>query len=615
MRQRTGAALPVLLFVAVVLGLSVLLLRIRPSSTEAAPVNHPAAPVGDETAGQLTPVLRSARLPQNASIEVSIALVEDPASARYYEDSTHYRRALDTWAQVLEATGATLRRVSPTDIARDTSDVIVVPAAPCLSAPTRAAMLGAASRGRGVIFSGLTGTRDGACRSIGYGLLASLTGASRADTLGSATPSFITMPAGSALSLDVPPGSRVELRPAPHVAVRHGARAAYYSDRDLNPMAIRKELVDGAIIHDVNDGRRVAYFGFELDAVVDRAWESGIIALVVRNAVALAAGVPLASPDAWPAGYAAAAVIAQDVEDEFHHARHAVDSLQASGATGTFFLVSEIAIQHALLVAEMAEIGEIASHSENHHALGGPLGAQRRRLDRTQEQLQALTGERVRGFRPPEERFDERTLAAWRQAGGTYLFGATDGRSASPELVMVGNSPFALVGRIADDDFLTVRRAGITDPVRLADDQIAAFTKSLALGGLYIMSYHSNMMARPATAPAIGMVARALQAREDVWLTTMADVTEWWTVRHTTETTVDRTDDDMLTLTVRNGGSAPLMPSTVAMTLPRGARASSASSGALLPAPAAMARIPVPRLGGGEVFRSVITLSGGAHAD
>ena len=614
MRQRRGAALPILLFVAVVLGLSVLLLRIR-SSTEAAPVIHPAAPVGDETATQLTPVLRPARLPETAARSVRVALVDDPASARFHGDSTQYGRALDVWAEVLAGTGATVHRVSPADIARDASEVIVVPSAPCLSPSTRAAMLGAAARGRGVIFSGLTGTRDAGCRSIGYGLLAALTGASLADTLGSGMPSFITLPSGSALTLDVPPGARVELKPAPHVAVRHGARSAYYSDRDLNPVAIREGLVDGAVVHDVSDGRRVAYFGFELDAVVERGWEQGIIALLVRNAVALAAGVPLASPEAWPSGYAAAAVIAQDVEDEFHHARHAIDSLAASGATGTFFLVSEIAEQHAALVGDMAKLGEIASHSENHHALGGPLGAQRERLNRTQEQLEALTGDRVRGFRPPEERFDERTLAAWRQAGGTYLFGATDGRSASPELVMVGDSPFALVGRIADDDFLTVRRAGITDPERLAADQIAAFRKSLALGGLYIMSYHSNMMARPETAPAIGIVARALQARDDVWLTTMAEVTGWWTVRHGVEATIERTGGAILTLTVRNRATDSLRPSTVQVTLPRGARATAASSGTLLPAPAEMARVSMPGLGAGDVFRTDITLAGASRAN
>ena len=613
MRQRTGAALPALLFIAVVLGLSVLLLRVRPAA-QAAPQTHLAAPVGDETASRLTPVLRPARLPAGGAADVRVALVRDPASARFHDDSTRYERTLDLWATAVGASGATVRLVAPAQLAADTIDVIVVPGAPCLSPATRAALLGAASRGRGVIFTGLTGTRDGGCRTIGFGLLASLTGASRADTLGAGVASFITLPSGSPLTFDVPPGARVELKPAPHVAVRHEARDGYYSDHDLNPLDSAHALLDGALVHEMGDGRRVAYLGFELETVVDRAWEQGIIALVLRNAIAFAAGVPLASPGAWPRGYDAAAVIAQDVEDEFRHARHAVDSLNAAGATGTFFLVSEIAVGHPALVDEMAAVGEIASHSENHRVFGGPVGVQRNRLNRTQEQLEMLTGQRVRGFRPPEERFDERTLAAWRQAGGTYLFGATNGRSASPELVMIDDSPFVLVGRTADDDFLAVRRAGITDPSRLAADQLSAFEKSRALGGLYIMSYHSNMMARPATAPAIGMVARALQAEERVWLTTLGDVAEWWLARHAAEVSVENLGD-RLRLTMRNGAAQPLNASTVLLSMPRGARAIGTSSGSVLASSEGMARVPVPQLAAGETFGATITLARGTNAN
>jgi len=137
-RQRNGAALPALLFAAVVLGLSVLLLRIRPA-TEASPTAHLAAPTGDETASRLTPVLRSARLPAGGPADVRVALVRDPASARFHDDSTRYQRTLDLWMTALGATGAKVRLVAPSELAADTNDVIVVPGAPCLSSATRAA--------------------------------------------------------------------------------------------------------------------------------------------------------------------------------------------------------------------------------------------------------------------------------------------------------------------------------------------------------------------------------------------------------------------------------------------------------------------------------------------
>ena len=610
MRHRSGNILPALLFAIVVIALSVLLLRAR-SSSEAAPATYAPAPVGDETALRLTPVLRASRLPDGAA--VTVALVRDGASAVYYDDSTRYDRALDIWATALERTGARVRRVAPSELARDTSDVLVVAAAPCLTPATRSAMLGAASQRRGVIFTGLTGTRDAGCRSVGYGLLASLTRATRADTLPSGASPFVTVPAGSPLAMDVPPGARVELMPAPHVAVRQRGRDAYYSDRDLNPSTSGMDFVDGAVVHVLGDGRRVAYFGFELGTVVDRPWEHAIVDLLIRNAVALAAGVPLASPDAWPWGYRTAAVIAQDVEDEFANARHTVDSLNAAGAPGTFFLVSDLAGAHDDLVADMARLGEIGTHSESHAAFGGPVEVQRSRLERTQEQLSEMVGGPVLGLRPPEERFDVATLLAWRQAGGLYVFGATDGRSASPELVELDGGPFVLIGRTADDDFLTVRRAGITDPARLATDQLEAFEKSRALGGLYIMSYHSNMLSRPETAPAIGTVARRLRAERGVWLTTTADVAEWWLARHALDLSVAQSDSGALTVTARNTGKHPLPRSTVTVTLPRGARAV-ADSAPELRTPAGTARVALPRLPAGMTHTTVLTLAGATDA-
>ena len=613
MRRRPGGVLPGLLIAVVVIGLSVLLLRAR-SSSEAAQVVHTPAPVGSETAVRLTPVLRPAILPRPAGTAVRVTLVRDAASERYFDDSTSYDRALEVWEAALARIGAEVRRIAPEQLARDSSDVIVVAAAPCLSAETRAAMLDAGARGQGVIFTGMTGTRDAGCRSIGYGLLASLTGASGADTLPSEERwPFVTVPAGSPLALDVPPAARLELMPAPHVAVRLVGRDAYYSDRDMNPAPAGDALVDGAVIHDMTNARRVAYLGFELGTVVDRPWERGIADLIVRNAVALAAGVVIASPDPWPNGSVAAAVIAQDVEDEFQNARHAVDSLEAAGAPGTFYLVSDLAAEHPELVTEMAAIGEIGTHSESHVAFGGPLEAQRSRLERTQEQLTELAGEPIDGLRPPEERFDEATLAAWRQAGGSYVFGATNGRSSSPELVDVGGDPFVLIGRTADDDFLTVRRAGIVDPAQLTSDQLAAFEKSRALGGLYILAYHSNMMSRPASAPAIGAIARELRSAPDVWLTTMGEVADWWRIRHDVEVAVEQSSPGILALSIRNGAGRDMPPSSVTLMLPRGGRATGVSGATLLSADAGTARVSVPRLAAGQTIHARLTIAGGSN--
>jgi peptidoglycan/xylan/chitin deacetylase (PgdA/CDA1 family) len=516
---------------------------------------------------------------------------------------------------MLEGVGATVRRVSPDAADADPGSVLVVAATPCLSAPARRALQSAVRKGRGVIFTGLSGVRDGGCREAGFGLLADLAGAARADTVRTADAHYITVPSGSPLALDIPPGARIELKPAPHVAVRRPGRDAYYSDRDLNPLPTdQTALVDGAIVHDLTNGRRVVYFGFEVDALPERAWERAMMGLLVRNAVALAAGVALASPDAWPSAYRAAAVVAQDVEDEFENAQLALDTLRALKVPGTYFVVSDLAKRHEALTRGMASGGEVGTHTENHGTLGGTEDVQRRRLATTQRDLTTMLGQPVRGMRPPEERFDQASLRAWQEAGGTYVFGANDGRTPSPEVVRVGDAPFVLIGRTVDDDFLTVRRANIREPVRLAADQLLAFAKVRELGGLYIMSYHSNMLARTTTVGALGIVARVLKADTTVWLTTAGNVADWWLIRHRMETTVRREADGALTLTVRNGAPVASPAASVTVTLPRGARATMATDSDLLQGQPGTTRVRIPPLAAGGTHTTRIILEGAAHA-
>ena len=606
---RSGGAAGVILFGVVVLGISVFLIRARPALTPAV-----AAPstLGDATAATLIPITRSPLLPESSRPRVRVALVRDTASIGFFDNRTQYDRALNEWATMLEATGAEVRRIDASRAETDRSDVLVLAATPCLSAPARRAMQSSARRGRGVIFTGMTGVRDGGCREVGYGLLASLAGAARADTVRSSPEHYITIPTGSPLALDIPPGARIELKPAPHVVVRREGRDAYYSDRYLNPLAPGNGvLVDGAVIQSITAAGRVVYFGFEPTALAERNWERAIMMLLVRNAVALAAGIPMASPDPWPSGQVAAAVIAQDVEDEFENARLAMDTLRAAQAPGTFFVVSDLARRHEKLTRAMRSAGEVGTHTENHARLGGGLDLQRRRLAASQAELTKMLGHAVKGMRPPEEQFDQATLVAWKDAGGTYVFGSNDGRSPSPELVRVADEPFPLIGRTADDDFLTVRRAKMTDPDRLAADQLEAFAKIRALGGLYVMSYHSNMLARAGTVRAVGIVARALKADTTIWLTTAAEATDWWLLRHAMQASVTEDADGHLSLTVRNGGRAPTPAASVTITLPRGQRALSASEGDLMEAQPGTTRVRIPPLAAGGTHTTRIMLDAG----
>jgi peptidoglycan/xylan/chitin deacetylase (PgdA/CDA1 family) len=604
-RARAGHALAWLLVVLVVVATSVLLLRqqvARAAAAKARKVEPPAYPAALGVRG-LTPVLPSPRLAESPAV----TLVRDPASAPYYDDARAYDAALALWRDALAATGARVTMRSPAQLA-GVREPLVVPAAPCLSVATRAALLRAARDGSGALVSWMTGTRDQGCRPMGWGFLASLVGAGRFDTLRIDDPAYITVPAGGGLALGVPPGARIELRGANHVAVRAPTRDAHYADAWLNPQPVRGEaLLDGALARGKRP--RVAYLGFELRDVVDDPWSEAIVGLLVRNAVAHVAGIPLAAPEPWPAGHRAAAVLAQDVEDEFVNARGALDTLRAVGVRSTFFVVSDLAREHPALTRDMARSGELATHSEDHRRLGGaPDSVQRKRLARTSRALDSLAGQRVRGLRPPEEQFDAATLAEWRAAGGTYVFAANSGRCACPELVEVAGTPMVLMARAVDDDFITVRRARIQQPKRLTDLQREGWEKIRALGGLFIFSYHSNMLARPTTIAALGEVARALKADTSAWLVTTGEVAEWWQARHSVRTTVERRGDSLV-VHVRNEGPTATPAMGVLVSLPDGRPAREGATAA----PGGV-RVAVPALAAGEGRDFTIILEASHHA-
>jgi peptidoglycan/xylan/chitin deacetylase (PgdA/CDA1 family) len=426
-----------------------------------------------------------------------------------------------------------------------------------------------------------------------------LTGASRVDTLEKREIVYVTFPEGSALSTGMLPGSRLELDPAPFVALRRAGRDAFFSSFSLRPQVARDTpLLDGAVVRSRYGKARVAYWSFELTAVKQLPWDRDLVQRLVRNAVAWTARLPLAEVEPWPSGKIAAAVLAQDVEDQFPNARFALDSLRAAGVRGTYFLTSELARRHEDLTLAIAEQDEVGTHSENHRLLGGePANVQRRRLALTQVHLRDLLGAPVAGLRPPEEQFDTATLAAWLEAGGTYVFGANNSRAAAPELLAVAGDTVILLGRANVDDFDAASLASRGSLDEIVKEYLAEYQKVRALGGLYLLSYHSQLLARPELVPALARIARRIRADTAVWLTTASDVVDWWRSRAAVTVRATRLDASSLRVDVRNAGADTVRGLIARVTLGDGERASGAAR--VLRAEAGALRFVVPPLAPG----------------
>lgn len=526
---------------------------------------------GSTVVQRMGSLLADARLPQR----VPVAIVRDPSAAAYYDKPAALDSIIDAWRQMLGDVDADVRVVAPnaTDATR-WARVIVVPSSPCLTIETRSLIEAAGSRRQGVVLTGAAGVNDGGCRSLGYGLVVSSTGASRAMSLEPRSMVYVTFPASSLLAADIPPGARLDLKPGTQVALRLQGRDAYYSDYDLHPLpASSEQLLDGAVAHNDDGRRRTVYWGFDLRDAVDQPWNVDVLRLLVRNTIAWSARLPLAAIEPWPRGKHAAAALAQDVEDRFANSRHALDSLQAIGAPATYFLTSQLAKRNTELTSALNAAGEVGTHSENHRRLGGlPIDVQRSRLATTQADLVSLLGRRVRGLRPPEEQFDSATMAAWIANGGTYLFGANDSRAAAPELLAIGRDTIVLLGRVAGDDFALAARAHTADADTIATIAMTDYSRLRALGGLYVLSYHSQMFGRPERVPALARLARGLMHDTATWLATTGAIASWWRARADLLVSAREAGTNRVDVVVQNRGGRLTRDAVVRVLLPRSQR-------------------------------------------
>ena len=538
----------------------------------------PAAPPkrfsGSNVVMQMPSLFPAARFPA----AFTVAIVRDHEAANFYDTPATLDTIIGAWRRALEASGATVRVVRPSAIASTRARVLVVPSSPCLALETREAMDRAGQRGQGLLVSGPTGTHDAGCRQLGYGTLIGLTGASRVEEVKGRPMVYAAIAGGTPLSIDIPPGSRLNIAPAAQFALRLPARDIFYSDYTLGADPVRgAPFLDAAVARSTYRGARVVYFGFELRDVASDPWHRQVLRVLTRNAAAWAAGESIATVAPWPAGFRSAAVIAQDVEASFANARHALDSLDAIGARSTFFVTSNLASDHRRLTRDMLAAGEVATHSENHSLLGGsPFEKQLERLEITRRDLGDLLDRDVTGLRPPEEQFDVETMRAWLAAGGRYLLGANDTRCAAPELLRLKGDTLVLLPRAFADDFAAAGPEYRRAPHLVAGIMRADMRRAKDVNGLYVLSYHSQLLARPEYVGVVAELARELVADSSVWLATANDVADWWRRRSLVETRVVATRDDYIDVRIHNRGDRQLENVVVQISIPPGREAQSA---------------------------------------
>jgi peptidoglycan/xylan/chitin deacetylase (PgdA/CDA1 family) len=480
-------------------------------------------------------------------------------TAAFFPDPNYYPALIDRWESILAGLGADIGLLNgaPSIEELPAAELLVIPAAVCLEEGEREAIRRRVDDGGHLLVTWALGARDENCDWLGFDYLRDLAGAETAGTLEGEPPTYIVVPHGSVVAAGLPPGSRLELRTEPWITLRAGGSNVFWSDWALNPLSAPEGGVgSGAITHTTLSGTRIAWFGYRLDVAASRG-DQRLLDRLAQNAALWAAGHVLAEVDPWPSGHRAAMAVTQDVEHSFNNSRRLAEGLSELDVPLTFFVVTQLARAHPELAGMLAAAGELGSHGVDHRQIAGRgWGTQLAGVNQARADMAEWSGELPLGFRPPRELFDSLTLEAWRRSGGLYLAASNSARSAAPAIFDLRSGRVVVLPRVVDDDYTIIVSRGQTRPDSLRAAFVASLEKMRALGGLNLVTLHSQLIDSRREVEAIASAAQAARDAGDVWLARTSEIAEWWLARSELELTVRERDDRSAILYVRNNGAS-----------------------------------------------------------
>lgn len=475
----------------------------------------------------------------------SVRLYSSSRNRSFFPDSAHYRKALKRWRILSESLGGVVAEIgSVEDLeALETEDLLILPEAPCLSNREVDAVRAHLRTGGSLISNWGVGARDQECEWRGWQTVGEFTGAPDVRELAPREALYLTVPGGTPLSPGLDPGTRIEFRAAPTLALRLPGPRVYWSDWALNPAPDESggNADAAATVSTTDGGGRTAWFGFHLSHAATPS-DSARLDRLVGNGILWAAGIPVASPSPWPDGRRAALILAEDVEAEFQNASALADLMEEEKLPGTFYVVSQLVMNDATLAEKLNRVGEVGSHSPDHAPLTGlTLEDQRVRLRQTWGEILEWTGVAPTGLRPPEETFDSRTLRAWQEAGGEYVLAVNQARSGSPEVYRVGGEPLVLLPRLLKDDYNVFVQDGAIKTDRLTEAFLLGMEKIRSVGGLATVVVHTQIVGSGGRLEAVRTAADTARAQGDWWIARAGAVADWWERRASVRVSLERT--------------------------------------------------------------------------
>ena len=508
------------------------------------------------------PALRALTIPG----DLKVAIVRSEASDRCI-GAAEFARHADHWLELVGKGGYKAEAIGDAQLESglDAYAAVVLPSVVCLGDAARAELERYLRAGGGVVATWALGARDSRGVWRGYDFLQALTGAVRFELGGKEAPWFVSVRSASPLGAGLPGGTRVQVTSLERLEATALDADAFWSDAGLRPRdpALPADYQAAIVRKQVDEGRLV-WLGFHENSSV--TGEAERVSAVLLNALAWAARRPIVAVDPWPSPFSRSTMVAVDVSEFPDRARRLALELAQARVPATFFIDPALA-GDGELVRDLRSAGELAIKWQHTNEGGrGRHAFDRVRMDWARLVLWSRAFTWARGVRPKGDTLDQPGTEFLAEAGVRYFLAAGGVDSVLPIVRSVRRAPstwaeegsIISLGRSADDD-LHLSPLGLEGldaewiVKRLMDDSDSVGR----LGGLYVLSLHTQGLGGPEYLPALRAVLARIAASNS-WVARGGDIAGWWSSRSRLRLSLASPSSSALRIDITSDASRPI---------------------------------------------------------
>lgn len=239
--------------------------------------------------------------------------------------------------------------------------------------------------------------------------------------------------------------------------------------------------------------------------------------------------IPIITPNRWQGRYQVAMTLSIDSEDEIEGSYEFSKFLSREKIPATFFIVSDMLRGDSRLTDQDEPFFEMASHTTDHEIITDhELNVQFDKIQNSRLAIEEAWGEKVKGFHPPEERFNKASINALLQNKMDYLVG--DQRDVRLQPFFLVDQSLVYFTRMAKDDIFMEKDRRLVIAEHFFDVMKRDLEVAKNLGGYYYLNLHSQIIGKKIPYDSIEKLMDGVN-RDEVWLTTMGNIALWWKER------------------------------------------------------------------------------------